>query len=91
MEHLHIVLILLFLIILINQLFVRENYNNYLYISQPTKCLSCEHSLPENKKYMGGPTKCFSCEKDLAQRLGEHKANLAQPSKCFFVANSSRA
>ena len=63
MEHLHIVLILLFLIILINQLFVRENYSNYLYISQPTKCLSCEHSLHNNKSIWADLLNAFHVRK----------------------------
>ena len=57
-------------------------YNN-LYLSNPTKCFSCEKELPVDKKYLGGPTKCFSCEKQLLNMYGGQMADLAQPSKCF--------
>ena len=82
MLHFRIVLFI-FLLSIISLGIINENYQNFYYLAQPTKCFSCENQLPPKLKYLGGKTKCFSCEKDIAARYGMKYTDLAQPSKCF--------
>jgi hypothetical protein len=85
MDHFYIIILILLLSV-INFSFIAgissENFTGY-YIAQPTKCFSCERSLPVGKKYLGGSTKCFSCERQLLASHGGNAANLGQPTKCF--------
>jgi hypothetical protein len=34
-------------------------------LNKRTKCVSCEHDLPPEKRYLAQPSKCFSCEHQL--------------------------
>ncbi len=80
--------IILIIIILISVSFpTHEYFSGNLYLAEPTKCFSCERSLPLGKKYMGGRTKCFSCEKEMVRKYGGNFGSLGQPSKCFSCEN----
>ena len=76
------ILLLLIVIVICSLTSNGENFTTF-YLGQPTKCFSCERSLPKAIKYLGGPTKCFSCERDMARRYGLQYSDLGQPSKCF--------
>ena len=73
----------LIIIILIASILYIPMETFQLYLAQPSKCYSCEKSLPDKLKYLGGPTKCFSCEKEIIKKLGSKYADLGQPTKCF--------
>mgnify|MGYP001280659169 CR=1 FL=1 len=77
------IVLFIFLISIISLGITNENFENFYYLGQSTKCLSCERSLPSKVKYLGGKSKCFSCEKDIARRYGSKYSDLAQPTKCF--------
>ena len=55
---------------------------SFLHLSGPTKCFSCEASLPPEYAWMGRQTKCFDCEKQLA-RQDPYLANMTHGTKCF--------
>ena len=84
MNHINILLGILFLVCIISVL-SGIWFEPFVSIveAQPSKCFSCEKQLNESNKYLSGPTKCFSCEKELSKLKGSKFAPLAQPSKCF--------
>ena len=62
----------------------------YLYLSNATKCFSCEREMarrygPEYA-WMGQNSKCFSCEKQLA-RQKPYLGAVGNVSKCFSCMN----
>jgi hypothetical protein len=61
---------------------VREPFDPPLYLAGPSKCFSCEASLPPQLAWMGRQTKCFDCERQLA-RQDPNLANLTNGTKCF--------
>jgi hypothetical protein len=66
--------------------YLREPFENRLYLSGPTKCFSCERDMirrlgPEYA-WMGKQSKCFDCEAQLA-RIDPNLANYTHGTKCF--------
>ena len=98
MESTHGILISLVLLLLIcgvasNPLAVhaatQEQFNNRnLHLSGPTKCFSCERSLPPEYAWLGRQTKCFDCERQLA-REDPNLANKTHGTKCFSCERPS--
>ena len=60
----------------------REPFYNNLHLAGPSKCFSCEASLPPHLKWMGRQTKSFDSERQLA-REDPNLANLTHGTKCF--------
>jgi len=60
----------------------KEAFHSELYLAGPSKCFSCEASLPPHLKWQGRQTKCFDCEKQLAAK-DPTLANYSHGTKCF--------
>ena len=60
----------------------KEGFRSELYLAGPSKCFSCEASLPPEFKWQGRQTKCFDCEKQLAAK-DPTLANYTHGTKCF--------
>ena len=60
----------------------------YLYLSNATKCFSCEREMKNMDPNMHGwvKIKCFSCEKQLA-RQKPYLGAVGNVSKCFSCMN----
>lgn len=46
----------------------REGFGGSWAGDHPSKCYSCESSLPPQYAWMGQKTKCFSCERDAVRQ-----------------------
>ena len=65
--------------------------SQYMYLSKPTKCFSCEKQYKQpGKRRMGQSTKCFSCERELANKYGVEAGALGGSTKCFSCMNQFR-
>jgi hypothetical protein len=67
----------------------KEHFHPQLHLAGPSKCFSCEASLPPHLKWQGRQTKCFDCEKQLAA-VDPNLANLTHGTKCFSCEKESR-
>lgn len=90
----HFILLVLFVIFIVSLMANYKNISspkknkniirqNRLYLSNPTKCFSCQNQLDYPNKYIGGRSKCFSCENEFSNQFGSQYASLGQGSKCF--------
>lgn len=79
----YVILIIVFVLLVLNK--NRGSVENFqMYLSQPTKCFSCERQFNNDNKWRAQPSKCFDCERELVGRSGNPKLGyMAQPSKCF--------
>ena len=73
---------------------VKENFSlglDQLYLTNSTKCFSCERDLIRRYgpqwAWMGQNSKCFDCERQLASNIEPTYGALGNVSKCFSCIN----